>query len=144
MNEAAATTRSVVIEREFKHKPEKIWRALTQGALIEEWLMANDFEARVGHVFKFRSTPYGNWDGIIDGEVLAVEPPSRLEYAWSSMGLRTVVEWTLTPTPGGSGTHLRMEQSGFPAAGGAGYYNGAIAGWTSFIGKLEGVVGGLQ
>jgi uncharacterized protein YndB with AHSA1/START domain len=141
MNEAAAT-RSVIIEREFAHAPEKVWRALTQGALIEEWLMKNDFEPRVGHQFKFRSTPYGNWDGIIDAEVLAVEPPSRLSYTWTSMGLKTVVEWTLTPTKGG--THLLLEQSGFPAAGGEGFYKGATAGWTNFIGKLESILGGLQ
>ena len=31
------------------HPPEKIWRALTQGALLEEWLMKNDFQPVVGH-----------------------------------------------------------------------------------------------
>jgi hypothetical protein len=30
MNEAATETRSVVVEREIPHPPEKIWRALTQ------------------------------------------------------------------------------------------------------------------
>jgi uncharacterized protein YndB with AHSA1/START domain len=135
-------TRSVVIEREMPHPAEKIWRALTQGALIEEWLMKNDFQPRTGHRFQFRSTPYGSWDGVIEAEVLEVEPESRLSYSWSSMGLRTVVEWTLTPTTGG--THLRMEQSGFPATGGEGYYKGATAAWNSFIGKLDGVLGGLQ
>lgn len=135
-------TRSVVIEREMPHAPEKVWRALTQGYLIEEWLMKNDFQPRTGHRFKFRSTPYGNWDGVIEAEVLEVEPKSRLSYSWSSMGLRTVVEWTLTPTTGG--TFLRMEQSGFPATGGERYYQGATAGWNHFIGKLEGILGGLQ
>ena len=57
------------------------------------------------------------------------------------MGLETVVTWTLTPNPGG--THLRMEQSGFPSEEGANY-KGAKYGWTNFIGKLEHVVGGLQ
>jgi uncharacterized protein YndB with AHSA1/START domain len=136
------TTRSVVIEREMPHAPEKVWRALTHGYLIEEWLMKNDFQPRAGHRFNFRSTPYGSWDGVIEAEVLEVEPNSRLCYTWSSMGLRTVVEWTLTPTT--SGTHLRMEQSGFPATGGEGYYKGATAGWSKFIGNLERVLGGLQ
>ena len=136
-----ATTRSLVIEREMPHPPEKIWRALTQKPLIEEWLMTNDFQPVVGHRFTFRSTPVPNWNGVIDSEVLVVEPNARLSYGWASMGLETVVTWTLTPTPGG--THLRMEQSGFPSEEGANY-KGAKYGWNSFIGKLEHVVGGLQ
>ena len=136
-----STTRSLVIEREMPHPPEKIWRALTQGALIEEWLMQNDFQPVVGHQFQFRSTPVPGWNGIIDSKVLVVEPPTRLSYGWASMGLESVVTWTLTPKA--SGTHLRMEQSGFPSEESASY-KGAKYGWTSFIGKLEHVVGGLQ
>jgi uncharacterized protein YndB with AHSA1/START domain len=123
------------------HPPEKIWRALTQGPLIAEWLMTNDFQPVVGHRFQFRATPVQNWNGIIDSEVLMVEPHTRLSYGWTSMGLETVVTWTLTPTPGG--TLLRMEQSGFPSEEGKNY-KGAKYGWTNFIGKLEHVVGGLQ
>jgi uncharacterized protein YndB with AHSA1/START domain len=136
-----ATTCSLVIEREMPHPPEKIWRALTQGPLIAEWLMTNDFQPIVGHRFQFRATPVQNWNGIIDSEVLLVEPLTRLSYGWTSMGLETVVTWTLTPTP--SGTLLRMEQSGFPSEEGKNY-KGAKYGWTNFIGKLEHVVGGLQ
>ncbi len=136
-----ATTCSLVIEREMPHPPEKIWRALTQGPLIAEWLMTNDFQPVVGHRFQFRATPVQNWNGIIDSEVLLVEPLTRLSYGWTSMGLETVVTWTLTPTPGG--TLLRMEQSGFPSEEGKNY-KGAKYGWTNFIGKLEHVVGGLQ
>ena len=70
-----------------------------------------------------------------------VEPNSRLSYGWASMGLESVVTWTLTPTEGG--THVRMEQSGFPSEESASY-KGAKYGWTNFIGNLEGVVAGLQ
>ena len=136
-----ATTRSLVIEREMPYPPEKIWRALTEDSLIAEWLMTNDFQPVVGHRFTFRATPVPGWNGIIDSEVLLVEPNSRLSYGWTSMGLETIVTWTLTPT--GSGTHLRMEQSGFRSEEGANY-KGAKYGWTNFIGKLEHVVGGLQ
>jgi uncharacterized protein YndB with AHSA1/START domain len=123
------------------HSPEKIWRALTQGPLIAEWLMTNDFQPIVGHRFQFRAAPAPGWNGIIDSEVLLVEPHTRLSYGWTSMGLETVVTWTLTPTA--TGTLLRMEQSGFPSEEGRNY-KGAKYGWTSFIGKLENVVGGLQ
>jgi uncharacterized protein YndB with AHSA1/START domain len=132
-----ASTRTLVIEREVPHPPEKIWRALTQSSLIEEWLMKNDFQPVVGHRFSFRATPVPNWSGVIDSEVLVVEPNSRLSYSWGSMGLETVVIWTLTPTA--SGTHLRMEQSGFRSEEDAAY-KGATYGWQKFIGNLHNVV----
>ncbi|MGA7914190.1 MAG: SRPBCC domain-containing protein [Candidatus Acidiferrales bacterium] len=137
----AAPSRTLVIEREMPHPPEKIWRALTQGALIEQWLMKNDFQPVVGHRFSFRSTPVPNWDGLIEAEVLVVEPNSRLSYSWATMGMQSVVLWTLTPTT--TGTHLRMEHSGFRSEEDAAY-KGARYGWQNFIGKMEQVVGGLD
>jgi uncharacterized protein YndB with AHSA1/START domain len=134
-------TRSVVIEREMPHPPEKIWRALTQGELLKEWLMENDFRPSVGHRFSFRTNPVPNWNGIIDCEVLAVEPNALLSYSWGTMGTGTVVTWTLTPTA--SGTHLRMEQSGFLPDQEANY-KGAKYGWQRFIGNLEKVVAGIE
>ena len=62
----AAETHSVVIEREMPYPPEKLWRALTQPHLIEEWLMKNDFKPVVGHRFKLR----GDWGGVLDCKVL--------------------------------------------------------------------------
>jgi uncharacterized protein YndB with AHSA1/START domain len=136
-----STSKSLVIEREMPHPPEKIWRALTQMPLIEQWLLKNDFEPVVGHRFNFRAPPMPKWDGVIDGEVLVVEPHARLSYSWGSMGLKTVVIWTLTPTKGG--THLRMEQTGFPTEDSP-FYKGANYGWQNFIGKLEQVVAKLS
>ena len=141
MTDTPALTRTLTIERELPHPPEKVWRALTEGQLIQEWLMNNDFQPVVGHRFHFRSTPVPGWNGIIDSKVLTVEPITRLAYSWGSMGLETLVTWTLTPT--GSGTHLRMEQTGFPSEDSRAY-KGANYGWRNFIGKLEGVAGGLD
>jgi uncharacterized protein YndB with AHSA1/START domain len=133
-------TQALVIERVMPHAPEKIWRALTQGPLIEAWLMANDFQPVVGHAFKFRSKPVPGWDGIIDAEVLLVEPNKKLSYSWGSMGLKTIVLWTLNATK--TGTLLRMEQSGFRSDSDANY-RGATYGWQKFIGNLEKVVANL-
>src|ERR1700735_3682757 len=119
MNNTAAATRTLVIEKEMPHPAEKIWRALTQSNLMEEWLMKNDFKPEVGHRFSFRAAPVPNWKGIVDCEVLALEPNSRLSYSWGSMGMKSVVAWTLTPTQGG--THVRMEQSGFRSEEDANY-----------------------
>ncbi len=137
----AATTRSLVIEREMPHPPEKIWRALTQGPLIEEWPMKNDFQPVVGHQFSFHSTPVPGWDGIIQSEVLTIEPNSKLSYSWGTMGTTSLVTWTLTPTK--AGTHVRMEQTGFRSEQDAAY-KGATYGWTKFIGKMEQVAGRLD
>ena len=135
------TTRSLVIERELPHPPEKVWRALTQGHLIKEWLMDNDFQPVVGHKFSFRATPVANWSGVIDSEVLVVEPNKKLSYSWGTLGVGTVVVWTLSAT--GGGTLLRMEQSGFGPDQQAAY-QGANYGWQKFFGGLEKVVGGLE
>jgi len=147
MTNLAAATRSVVIERMMPHPPEKIWRALTQGPLIEEWLMKNDFQPVVGHRFNFRAAPMPQWSGVTDCQVLVVEPYERLSYTWNASGdeaaggLKTVVTWTLTPTKGG--THVRMEQSGFRPQDER-FYQGAGYGWQKMIGGLERVVAGLD
>jgi len=135
------TTRTLVIEREMPYPPEKIWRALTEGPLIKEWLMDNDFQPVVGHGFSFRSTPVPNWNGVIDSEVLVVEPSKKLSYTWGTMGMESVVVWTLVPTSGG--TLLRMEQSGFGSDQDAAY-KGATYGWNKFLGNMERVVAGLE
>jgi uncharacterized protein YndB with AHSA1/START domain len=138
----SASTRSLVIEREMPHPPEKVWRALSEGPLIAQWMMENDFQPVVGHSFTFRATPAPNWNGIVECEVLLVEPNRSLSYRWGVAGLEPwIVTLTLTPTP--VGTHLRMEQSGFRADQTAAF-KGAQYGWNKFIGNLEHFVGGLN
>jgi uncharacterized protein YndB with AHSA1/START domain len=138
MTTHSETTRSIVIEKELPHPPEKVWRALTEGPLLKMWLMDNDLLPVVGHQFDFRSTPVPNWDGIIESEVLIVEPNKQLSYRWNSMGLESVVVWTLAATEGG--THVRMEHSGF-RPGQEFAYKGAAYGWQRFIGNLEQLLG---
>ena len=132
-------TRSVVVERDLPFPPEKIWRALTQSNLIEESLMKNDFASVVGHRFNLR----GDWGGVLDCEVLAIEPNKMLSYTWdflhddANFNLKSVVIFTLAPTS--TGTNLRMEQSGFrPDQKQA--YGGANAGWQKFFEKLQQVL----
>ena len=125
------------------HPPEKIWRALTQSHLIEEWLMKNDFQPRVGHRFQFRAQPVPGWSGVTNCEVLEVDAPKRLAYRWgdgseSDSGLKTIVTWTLTPQA--DGTHVRMEHSGFRPQDEGGY-KGMGSGWPRILGGLERVAG---
>ena len=140
-------TRSVVVERDIPHPPEKIWRALTQPHLIEEWLVTTDFKPVAGHRFNLRLDPEPDRTFAFDCEVLAVEPHRLLSYTWNSAddgsgdGLRSSVTWTLVPTA--TGTRLRMEQSGFRADQPL-FYGGARAGWQQFVANLEQVVARLS
>ena len=129
MNAAATETRTVTVERDIPFPPEKIWRALTQPHLIQEWLMKNDFSLEVGHKFQLS----GDW-GAADCEVLEIEPNRSLSYSWNAMGLESTVTFTLTKT--GTGTRLRMDQVGFrPDQEQA--FRGAQYGWQKFLANLE-------
>jgi uncharacterized protein YndB with AHSA1/START domain len=139
MTDVSTETRSVVVERDIPHPPQKLWRALTQPHLIAEWLMKNDFAPVVGHKFNLSA----DWGGVLDCEVLAVEPNRTLSYTWNlvhddaAYNLRSIVTFTLTPTS--TGTHLRMEQVGFrPDQRMA--FGGARAGWPKFFARLEQVL----
>src|ERR1044071_799250 len=134
MNPPSTETRSVVIEREFAFPPEKIWRALTQPHLIEEWLMKNDFKPIVGHRFNLQRTPKPDVNIAVACQVQIVEPNNTLSYTWSAYGLESMVTWTLTPTS--TGTLLRMEQSGFRSDQKQAY-GGAKVGWQQFLANLE-------
>ena len=101
--------------------------------------MKNDFAPVVGHRFQLR----GDWGGVLDCEVLDIDPNRSLSYTWDfasedpAYSLQSVVTFTLTPTA--TGTHLRMEQTGFrPDQKQA--YGGAHAGWRQFFEKLEQVL----
>ena len=101
--------------------------------------MKNDFQPVVGHRFNLR----GDWGGVLDCEVLAIEPNKELTYTWNfkhadaDFDLQSVVTFTLMRTR--NGTLLRMEQSGFrPDQKQA--FGGAKVGWQQFFGKLEEVL----
>ncbi len=139
MKTGSTETKSVVVQREFQYQPDKLWRALTQPHLIQEWLMKNDFLPVVGRRF----TLSGGWGGVLDCEVLRAEPSTILSYTWNftsddpALHLHSIVTFTLEPTL--SGTLLRMEQSGFrPEQKQA--FGGATAGWRQFLAKLEDVL----
>ena len=128
---AEGETRTITQQYDLPHAPEKVWRALTDPSLVAEWLMANDLVPTVGHSFTFRSEPMAGWDGIVKSEVLAVDAPRLLRYAWRSgfgaKSLDTVVTWTLEPN-GTGGTKLTLEHSGFKPGDGF-FEGGADKGW---------------
>ncbi len=100
------------------HPPTAVWTALTDPRALAEWLMPNNFEPTVGHVFRFHVDPMPGFSGINECKVLEVEPPRRLAYTWTVMPKAPdatppppmKVEWTLEPE--GDGTRLRLHQEG--------------------------------
>ena len=134
-------TKSVIFERLMPYPAHKVWRALTEVPLLDAWLLQSDFQPVAGHRFQFKAPVNPGWNGIVDCEVLIVEPYERLAYTWNvsqaTNGLKTRVTWTLTSVE--TGTLVRMEQSGFRvnqsrARGGASY------GWNLFFNRLEQVL----
>lgn len=129
---------SLTLELDFQYETtiEKLWSALTDSKKLAKWVLDNDFKPVVGHRFQFRQQPSEYWDGIIEGEVLAVEPPHRLSYTWSVGDEKHTVTWTIRDLGDGK-VNLHLEQTGFS---GAQAYGGAKGGWTHMCSQLEQVL----
>jgi uncharacterized protein YndB with AHSA1/START domain len=128
-------TQSIAMEFDLPHPPAKVWRALTEPELLAKWLMTTDMKLAVGKAFTFKMPPTQGWDGVVNCEMKEIEPHNRLRYSWGSLGLVTVVTWTLASTSKG-GTRLRLEQSGFPIdKGQRRFFEGAKMGWQSMAGQ---------
>ena len=131
---APSQIETISFEFDLHHSPAKVWRALTDPALLAEWLLpVIGLELVPGAEFMFKTQPYPGWDGTVNCRVLEIEPQRKLRYTWTVPFLDTVVTFTLTPTA--LGTRLSLVQSGFTAdqkreSGGARY------GWKMMGAKL--------
>jgi uncharacterized protein YndB with AHSA1/START domain len=131
----------IKVQRDYAHPPERVWRALTEPEAMSAWLMASDFRPQVGHKFRFRAKPQPGWRGIVDCEVLEVDPPRRLSYTWQGdeNGRTTIVTWVLEALPGG-GTRLRLEHTGFRGLGGLFHKLLLGSGWKGMLRSRLGTV----
>ena len=128
--------RAITVEKVLPYPPERIWRTLTRSELIAKWLMPNDFEPVVGYCFTFQTKPMGDWDGIVQCQVLQCDPPALLRYSWKGGSdsnpaygsrLHSEVTWTLTKVDGG--THVRMVHDGFVFPGNKFAFDVMSPGW---------------
>jgi uncharacterized protein YndB with AHSA1/START domain len=140
---APSQTDSLSFEFDLPHAPEKVWRALTDPALLAEWLLpVFALQLEPGAAFTFKTQPYPGWDGTVNCRMLEIEAQRKLRYSWVvGEMLDTVVTFTLTPTS--SGTRLSLVQSGFKPdqkqnLGGARY------GWKMMGGKLIDLLARIQ
>jgi uncharacterized protein YndB with AHSA1/START domain len=107
------------IVRDYPHSPSKVWRALTDPALMALWMMRPEgFEPAVGARFKLMAKPQPGWRGYVECEILEARAPSVLSYSWvgDDSEKKTRVTYTLEPHAGG--TRLTFEHTGFTGIGG--------------------------
>jgi uncharacterized protein YndB with AHSA1/START domain len=120
-------TESLALEFDLRHSPQKVWRALTDPALLAEWLMnVPDLKLETGAEFSFQTLPQLGWDVIVNCRFVEIEVQRKLSYTWVVDDLDSVVTFTLTPTE--SGTRLSLVQSGFQPHQKQ-YSGGARYGW---------------
>ena len=113
------------IVRDYPHPPEKVWRALTDPALIPLWTSTGaggrleGFVPAAGTNFRFVAKPKPGWNGVVDCEVLEVDAPRLLRYSWADGnggGYVTQVAYRLEPRA--DGARFSYEHTGFTGVGG--------------------------
>lgn len=126
----------------FPNKPEVVWEYLTNAALMELWLMKNDFKPIVGHEFKFRTNPLPkfDFDGMVYCKVLEIIPCKKLVYSWKGgtgngvMTMDSTVVWTLEEK--NNGTVLSLEHSGVKGFEKLTIFNAMYQGWLENMQKI--------
>ncbi len=106
------------IIREYPHSVERLWHALTDPELVPLWTSTGrggtpeGFAPVVGNRFRLVGKPVPGWDGIVDCEVLEVEPPFMLRHTWKGDEHEpSIVTWRIKPTE--SGSRLTYDHTGF-------------------------------
>jgi uncharacterized protein YndB with AHSA1/START domain len=134
------------LEQSYPHQRAKLWRALTEPALMEKWGMKPEgFAPMVGTKFRLVDAKPRGWRGFVECEVLAVEPEHLLKISW--VGDEKDPQQTVTFALGdeGTGSRLTLDHEGF--VGIAGFFVSRLflrPGWKAMLGrKIAGVVGGV-
>jgi uncharacterized protein YndB with AHSA1/START domain len=120
----APSRSDIHIVRTYPHPPWKVWRVLTNPALVPRWTSPGKggrlvgFAPVVGTRFKYVGKPMPGWNGVVDCEVLEVREPHLLRYTWlgGEKDDLTTVTNLLEPVDGG--TRLTWEHVGFTGFGG--------------------------
>lgn len=125
---------SISFELALHHAPDKVWRALTDPALLTQWLLpVVGLRLTPGATFTLQAPPQPGWDGSVHCRLKEIETERRISYTWAVGDLDTLVTFELTPTA--SGTHLSIVQSGFKEHQKKNF-GGARYGWRLMGGRL--------
>ena len=112
--------RTLILVRELRHSPEKVWQALTDPAHLHEWAPfdADGSLGTVGATVKL--TTVGSRERhVTETRVTRADPPKALEYNWGGFDMR----WELEAL--GGGTRLTLWTNidrRFIAMGAAGWH----------------------
>lgn len=122
----------IQLSKFIQHPPAKVWRALTESAIVAKWWAAGDVRAVVGHRFTLDMGPWGQQSC----EVIAVEHERLLSYSFAPGTLDTTITWRLEPEQ--SGTRLYLEHSGFDLDSPLGKtaFEGMGRGWPGILDRI--------
>jgi uncharacterized protein YndB with AHSA1/START domain len=81
--------RDITVETDLPYPVEQVRAALTDPEALSEWVMpVEGFEPVPGQRFRFKARPMPGWDGVINGEILEVDPPQRMVIRWQGSRMR--------------------------------------------------------
>ncbi len=110
---------------EYRYSPTRVWRAVTDPALVPLWTATGQggrpvgFAAAVGTRFQFVAKPMPGWSGVVECEVLEAREPSLLRYSWVGDAKGDdVTQVTYRLEPHNGGTRFTCEHTGFTGVGG--------------------------
>jgi len=126
---------TVIHEVRFAHPVDRVWEAIVDRSALAQWLMPNDFHPRVGHRFHLDGGPPR---GLVEAEVLDIDPPRRIQWRWMIDGIPTTVTITLRADAGG--TLLRLEHAELPADPRPRFDSGWVEKFESLDSLLRGIV----
>src|SRR6266496_3278773 len=90
---------TLILVKELRHSPEKVWHALTDPAQLREWAPfdADGRLSTVGSTVKL-TTVGAPVPHVTDTKVKRADPPNVLEYSWGDFDMR----WELEALGGGT------------------------------------------
>jgi uncharacterized protein YndB with AHSA1/START domain len=109
---------TLILVRDLRHAPEKVWQALTDPAQLREWAPF-DADRNIGTAGPVKLSTAGMPEApVAETMVTRAEAPRVLEYSWGPQHLR----WELAPAEGG--TRLTLWHKIHPR-----YISWGAAGW---------------
>ena len=139
----ASDDKTLVIERQFKTSPERLYEAWTNPEILQKWwgpegVTTPRLELDVREGGNWTTTFYSEQMGerIVSGKYVTLEPPNRLVFTWGwvdngTRGHETMVEIVLLRV--GDGTMMRLTQNTFEETGDRDNHR---FGWNSSFNKL--------
>jgi uncharacterized protein YndB with AHSA1/START domain len=110
---------TLILVRELRHPPAKVWKALTEPAQLREWAPF-DADRDLGTIGPAKLSTVGTpTPQVSDTRIKRAEPPKLIEYSWGGNDIR----WELEPF--GNGTRLTLWHNidrGFVSMGAAGWH----------------------